>query len=79
MLFLNSSSTIDREYKMHQLDFFLGKLNERERFIIERTYGIGCVAESFDTIGLHLDLGKERVRQICVAAVKKMQKYKEMV
>lgn len=75
----NIQETIDREYKMHQLDFFLGKLNERERFIIERTYGIGCVAESFDTIGLHLDLGKERVRQICVDAVKKMQKYKEMV
>ena len=71
--------TIDKEYKMHQLDFFLGKLNERERFIIERTYGIGCMAESFGTIALRLDLGKERVRQICVAAVKKMQKYKEMV
>ena len=64
---------------MHQLDFFIGKLNERERFVIERSYGIGCIAESFDTIGLRLDLGKERVRQICVAAVKKMQKYKEMV
>ena len=75
----NIQETIDKEYKMHQLDFFIGKLNERERFIIEKSYGIGCMAESFDTIGLRLGLGKERVRQICVAAVKKMQKYKEMV
>lgn len=75
----NIQETIDKEYKMHQLDFFLGKLNERERFIIEKSYGIGCMTESFDTIGLRLGLGKERVRQICVAAVKKMRKYKEMV
>ena len=77
--FNNIQETIDKEYKMHQLDFFLGKLDERERFIVEKSYGIGCIAESFDTIALRLDLGKERVRQICVAAVKKMQKYKEMV
>ena len=77
--FNNMQETIDKEYKMYQLDFFLGKLDERERFIVEKSYGIGCIAESFDTIALRLDLGKERVRQICVAAVKKMQKYKEMV
>lgn len=74
----NIQEIIDKEYKMHQLDIFLGKLNERERFIIERSYGIGCIAESFDTIALHLGLGKERVRQLCAAAVKKMQRYKEM-
>ena len=71
----NIQDTIDDEYKKHQLDFFLGKLDKRERFIIERNYGIGCVPESFDTIALHLGLGKERVRQICVAAIKKMQNY----
>ena len=75
----NIQETIDKEYKMHQLDFFIGKLNERERFIIEKSYGIGGRAESLDTTGLPVGLSKERARQICVAAVKHMQKYKALV
>lgn len=75
----NVQDSIDEEYKKNQLDFFLGKLDNREKYIVERFYGIGCVQESFDTIGFHLNLGGERVRQICVTAVKKMRKYKEMV
>ena len=77
----NIQDNIDTEYKTHKLNFFLGKLDEREQFIVKRHYGIGCVEESFDTIGLQLTpmLGGERVRQICNLAVKKMQKYKSMV
>ena len=75
----NIQNDIENEYKHHKLNFFLGKLEDRERFIVERHYGIGCEQESFDTIGLQIDLGGERVRQICNAAVKKMKKYKTMV
>ena len=81
----NIQDNIEEEYKKHKLDFFLGKLDDRERFIVKRYYGIGCEQESFDTIGLQLteelggELGGERVRQICNAAVKKMKKYKTMV
>ncbi len=81
----NIQDDIEEEYKKHKLDFFLGKLDERERFIVKRYYGIGCEQESFDTIGLQLteelggELGGERVRQICNVAVKKMKKYKTMV
>ena len=75
----NIQDDIEDEYKHHKLNFFLGKLEDRERFIVERHYGIGCEQESFDTIGLQIDLGGERVRQICNAAVKKMKKYKAMV
>lgn len=75
----NIQDDIEDEYKHHKLNFFLGKLEDRERFIVERHYGIGCEQESFDTIGLQIDLGGERVRQICNAAVKKMKKYKTMV
>ena len=75
----NIQDDIENEYKHHKLNFFLGKLEDRERFIVERHYGIGCEQESFDTIGLQIDLGGERVRQICNAAVKKMKKYKAMV
>lgn len=81
----NIQDDIDEEYKKHKLDFFLGKLDKRERFIVERVYGIGCEQESFDTIGMNLteelggELGGERVRQICNAAVSKMRKYKTMI
>jgi RNA polymerase primary sigma factor len=77
----NINDDIDEQYTKHKLDFFLGKLDKRERFIVERHFGIGCLQESFDTIGLRLqpELGGERVRQICNNAVKKMQKYKKMV
>ena len=77
----NINDDIEEQYTKHKLDFFLGKLDERERFIVERHFGIGCIQESFDTIGLQLkpELGGERVRQICNDAVKKMKKYKTMV
>lgn len=81
----NTQENIEEEYKKHKLDFFLGKLDNRERFIIEKYYGIGCEQESFNTIGLHLtpelggELCGERVRQIYNTAVNKMKKYKSMV
>lgn len=77
----NIEDDIDKDYKLHKLNFFLGKLDEREQFIVKRHYGIGCEQESFDTIGLQLEpmLGGERVRQICNLAVKKMRNYKRMV
>lgn len=75
----NIQEDIENEYKKHTLDFFLGKLTDREKFIVERRYGIGCEREGLDTIGLRLGLCEERVRQICLGAVKKMQKYKQMI
>ena len=69
------NNNIEQDYKRHQLEFFLGRLSEREREIVERAYGIGCEEESFDTIALDMNICGERVRQICVNAVKKMQEY----
>lgn len=75
----NIQDNIEEEYKMHKLNFFLDKLNDREKIIVKKYYGIGCIAESLDTIGLELNIGKERVRQICNCAVKKMQNYRKKV
>lgn len=58
-----------------EVDFFLSKLNERERFIVTRKHGIGCVPQSLDSIGYDLGIGKERTRQIYSASLKKMRKY----
>ena len=73
------NNDIEMEYKKHQLNFFLGKLSEREKYIVERVYGIDCEAETFETVGLSLNLCGERVRQICVGAVKKMQDFKKRI
>ena len=73
----NIQDGINSEYKKRQTDFFLGKLNERESFIVKNYLGIGCVAETFETIALELNLCKEAIRQIYLSAIKKMQKYKE--
>lgn len=75
----NISADIEEQYTKHKLDFFLNKLDERERYIVTKRYGIGCLQESFETIGLRLTLGGERVRQICNDAVNKMRRYKAMV
>ena len=75
----NVQETIDEDYKRHKVDFLLGKLSERERYVVERVYGIGCQEESYDTIGLRLNLCGERVRQICNLAVKKMKDYKDTI
>ena len=75
----NIQNDIENEYKHHKLNFFLGKLEDRERFIVERHYGIGCEQESFDTIALDMKVGGERVRQICVNAMKKMKEYKNQI
>lgn len=75
----NVDDNIEEEYKKNQINFFLGRLSDREKYIVEHVYGIGCQEESFDTIGMRLDICGERVRQICNTAVEKMRRFKERV
>lgn len=83
-MFVTKTSTnnvydgIDEEYKKHQLEFFLGKLTDRESDIVRRAYGIGCMEQTLDSIADDFGLCKERVRQICVGAVKKMSQFHKM-
>lgn len=71
----NVQDYIDEEHKKSQVEYFLQKLTEREKYIIQRHFGIGCDAESFDTISMSLNIGKERIRQICTEALSKMRKH----
>lgn len=67
--FINDdSSTIEAQ-------FFLSKLNERERYIVVNKHGIGCEPLTLEQIGVRLELGKERVRQIYAESLKKMRQY----
>lgn len=75
----NVQDDIEKEYIKHKLNFFLNKLTKREKEIVERYYGINGEEESFDMIALDMKIGGERARQICMEAIKKMQKYTKMV
>lgn len=72
----------------HNADFFLKKeslhidlmrllsmvLNDRERYIIIHSFGIGCPERSLDDIGLEKGLTRERVRQIRERGLSKIRK-----
>lgn len=74
----NIEEKINDDYTKHKLDMLLGKLTDRERYIVEKYYGIGGIEESFDTISIELGVSKERVRQVCKKAVLKLQNYKHL-
>jgi len=74
----NIEEKINDDYTKHKLDMLLGKLTDRERYIVEKYYGIGGIEESFDTISIELGVSKERVRQVCKKAVLKLKNYKHL-
>ena len=53
----------------------LCKLNEKDKFIITKYYGIGCHEESCDTIAAELKLSKERIRQKINEIIKELSKF----
>ena len=55
------------------VDKILEKLSERERFIIEKYYGIDCEEKNLEEIGNMLGITKERVRQIKAVSLTKLR------
>jgi RNA polymerase primary sigma factor len=51
----------------------LERLPERERLIVERRFGIQCEPQSLETLGCELGLTHERVRQLQVQALKRLE------
>ncbi len=51
----------------------LNLLNERERFVVERFYGIGHPEMTYEEIGQLYGLSRERVRQIKEKAIRKLR------
>ena len=56
------------------LTLLLDRLPARERTIIERRFGLTAGASGLREIGEDLGISKERVRQICVAALSRLRK-----
>jgi RNA polymerase nonessential primary-like sigma factor len=51
----------------------LERLPDRERLIVERRFGIECEPQSLETVGCELGLTRERVRQLQVQALKRLE------
>ncbi len=51
----------------------LERLPERERLIVARRFGIQCEPQSLETVGCELGLTRERVRQLQVQALKRLE------
>lgn len=67
-------SSIEKKERTKAIDTVLGTLDERERFIIERRFGIGVPRPcTLEEVGNELNISKERVRQIEAAALRKLR------
>ncbi len=76
----NRSLSLEKEKiyteQMTQVDDFMKELDERERVIIQRRYGLGLhqCPQTLRQVGTELGVTKERVRQIEIRAIAKMRK-----
>ena len=67
-------SSVEKKERTKAIDTVLGTLDERERFIIERRFGIGIPRPcTLEEVGNELNISKERVRQIEAAALRKLR------
>jgi RNA polymerase sigma factor (sigma-70 family) len=58
-----------------EVERLLGQLTPREREVIELRFGLGTQdAQTLETVGRHLQLSRERVRQIEERAKQKLQR-----
>lgn len=67
-------SSIEKEERTKAINTVLDTLNERERFVIERRFGISVSRpRTLEEVGNELNISKERVRQIEAAALRKLR------
>jgi RNA polymerase nonessential primary-like sigma factor len=60
--------------QIKQLELWLSQLNDRQRIVIERRFGIGNGEEAtLEEVGKELNLTRERVRQIQISALKRLR------
>jgi RNA polymerase primary sigma factor len=63
----------DLDHNKQQIASLFFKLNDKERFVITRLFGLGVEAASTTEVANELNLSGERVRQIKNSALKKMR------
>ena len=65
--------------KIEAINEALAILDDRQRFIIENFYGIGCDETSLAEIGRKFNLSRERVRQILFVSLKKLSQHSSII
>lgn len=70
---LTEGRIFDKESLETEVSRTLARLPERERTILCMFYGIGQSEKTLEEIGLHLNLSRERVRQIKEKTLKKLR------
>lgn len=77
---ITASNNINNDIKVYDnakiVNDLLNTLNEKDRYIITRLYGIGCSEKSYEEIANEMNLSKERIRQKRKAIEKKLGSYK---
>ena len=68
-----TDADLDNESLYDDLDFVFDKvLTYKERYVVESLYGVGRKQKSLEEVADDINLSRERTRQICAAALKKV-------
>lgn len=71
----NINEDINEGYTTDFVKFLMSKLSEKERFVITKTFGIGCEEESVEKIADELGIPDNKVKLIIKKTRKKLQRY----
>ena len=67
----------DRDVQLH-IDLWLSKLNDKQRAVVERRYGLhGHESSTLEEVGNELGVTRERVRQIQIEALRRLREILE--
>jgi DNA-directed RNA polymerase sigma subunit (sigma70/sigma32) len=70
---VDAGAGMDHPQLLEEMAERMKELPERERFILERRYGLdGQPAESLEEVGARLGITRERVRQLQAAATERL-------
>jgi len=71
----NVSDGINNEYTKSFVDFLLSKLDETERNVITKNYGIGCLPKTVESIADEMNVPSYKVRSILKKTHNKLKNY----
>lgn len=71
----NVNDGIDSEYIQDFVDFLLSKLNETERSVVVKNYGIGCLPKTVDAIADEMNVPSYKIRNILKKTHNKLKQY----
>lgn len=69
-----NDAALERESLRQEIDnVFRHLLTGREAFVLRNLYGLGCEPMSLDEVALHLNISRERARQLSLSSINKLR------